>query len=83
MEETFSVRVDVMLRQEINDPQGLAIANGLRELGYHGVSKVRAGKRIDLQLRAENAEDAITKADSMASSLLANLVIEDYSITLI
>ncbi|MAQ58471.1 MAG: phosphoribosylformylglycinamidine synthase [Chloroflexi bacterium] len=83
MEETFSVRVDVMLRQEINDPQGLAIANGLRELGYHEVSKVRAGKRIDLQLRAENAEDAITKADSMASSLLANLVIEDYSITLI
>ena len=83
MEETFLVRVDVMLRQEINDPQGLAIANGLRELGYSEVSKVRAGKRIDLELAANNAESAISKADSMANELLANLVIEDYSITII
>tara|TARA_B110000263_G_scaffold68017_1_gene58979 strand:+ start:171 stop:422 length:252 start_codon:yes stop_codon:yes gene_type:complete len=83
MEETFLVRVDVMLRQEINDPQGLAIANGLRELGYREVSKVRAGKRIDLELTADNAESAISKADSMANELLANLVIEDYSITII
>ena len=83
MEQTFLVRVDVMLRQEINDPQGLAIANGLRELGYREVSKVRAGKRIDLELIADDAESAIFKADSMANELLANLVIEDYSITII
>ncbi|MEE2875127.1 MAG: phosphoribosylformylglycinamidine synthase subunit PurS [Chloroflexota bacterium] len=83
MEETFLVRVDVMLRQEINDPQGLAIANGLRELGYPEVSKVRAGKRIDLELDADSAESAISKADSMANELLANLVIEDYFITII
>jgi len=69
------VVVDVMLKPEILDPQGQAVASALPRLGISGVSSVRIGKRIEIEFAGEpNLEGARVIADR----LLANLVIEDF-----
>ena len=78
---TFQARVDIMLRHEINDPQGLAIANGLAELGFDEIQSVRAGKRIDLTLESDDIGSAQNRVSEMADKLLANLTIEDYTVS--
>ena len=71
------VVVDVMLKPEILDPAGQAVAGALPRLGITGVRSVRIGKRIELELDDEaDAEQAALIADK----LLANPVIEDYTI---
>ena len=75
---SFLARVYVSLKPMINDPQGLTIADGLRSLGFSGVSDVRAGKYLEVRLTASNAEDARSEVDSMCDKLLANPVIETY-----
>lgn len=73
--------VDVMLKPEILDPQGEAVANALPKLGITGVSGVRIGKRIELEF-AEDAADAAQQARTIADKLLANPVIETFEITI-
>ena len=68
-----------MLKSVVNDPQGLAVESGLRQLGYGGVSNVRIGKYIELALVAQDEMDARTKIEEMCDKLLANPVIEDYA----
>ena len=69
--------VDVMLKPEILDPQGQAIANALPTLGFTGVRSVRQGKRFEIELD----DDAdLTRGQGMAETLLANPVIEDFSV---
>lgn len=72
------VVVNVMPKAEILDPQGQAIAGALGRLGHAGVSEVRQGKRFELEVA-----DTVTDAElaEIAESLLANTVIEDWSIT--
>ena len=72
------VVVNVMPKAEILDPQGQAIAGALSRLGHAGVSEVRQGKRFELEV-AETVTDA--ELAEIAESLLANTVIEDWSIT--
>ena len=48
--------VDVMLKPLVNDPQGLSVRDGLRELGFDGVAEVRVGKHISLRLDATDAK---------------------------
>jgi phosphoribosylformylglycinamidine synthase len=71
------VVVDVMLKPEILDPQGQAVQGALARLGHSDITSVRQGKRFELVLDA--APDAET-LEQIASTLLANTVIEDYSI---
>jgi phosphoribosylformylglycinamidine synthase len=71
------VVVDVMLKPEILDPQGQAVLGALGRLGHSDVTSVRQGKRFELELAA--APDAAT-LEQIASTLLANTVIEDYAI---
>ena len=72
------VVVTVMPKAEILDPQGQAIVGALGRLGHRGVSDVRQGKRFELQV-----DDTVTDAElaDIAESLLANTVIEDWSVT--
>ena len=71
------VVVDVMLKPEILDPAGQAVAGALPRLGISGVRSVRIGKRIELELDDEaDAEQAALIADK----LLANPVIEDFTL---
>ena len=69
------VVVDVMLKPEILDPQGQAVASALPRLGISGVSSVRIGKRIEIEFAGE---PDLVGARVIADRLLANLVIEDF-----
>ena len=71
--------VDVMLKREILDPQGQAVAAALPALGFEGVSDVRVGKHVELTVEpsAADPEDAVRR---MAEALLANPVIEEFSV---
>ena len=71
------VAVDVMLKHEILDPQGQAVERALPALGFSGVSDVRIGKHVELEVRDGDAE---TAAQRVAEALLANPVIEEYSV---
>ena len=72
------VVVHVMPKAEILDPQGQAIAGALARLGHPGVSDVRQGKRFELEV--DDTIDYATVAE-IAESLLANTVIEDWTIS--
>ncbi|MEU4571514.1 phosphoribosylformylglycinamidine synthase subunit PurS [Nonomuraea sp. ATR24] len=74
------VIVDVMLKPEILDPQGQAIARALPRLGFSGVSAVRQGKRFEIELEGPADDAAIADVRKMAETLLANTVIEDYTV---
>jgi len=71
--------VDVMLRPQIRDPQGEAIAGACRRLGFGEVVSVRQGKRFELELDAAAGPGADRMAD-LAAELLANPVIEEFRI---
>ena len=71
------VAVDVMLKREILDPQGQAVERALPSLGFDGVSVVRIGKHVELTVRDGDGELA---ARRMAEALLANPVIEEFSV---
>jgi phosphoribosylformylglycinamidine synthase PurS subunit len=74
------VAVDVMLKREILDPQGQAVERALPALGFEGVSDVRIGKHVELTVRDGDGEQA---ARRMAEALLANPVIEEFSMRLL
>ena len=76
---TYLASIRVMLKPLVNDPQGLAVAGGLRDLGYDGVQSVRVGKRIELTLDAPDAAAAAATAREMCERLLANQIIETFS----
>lgn len=76
----MKIRVDVMLKQGVLDPQGKAIAHALNGLGFTEVQDVRAGKVIELEVTATDPKTAEEQARLMAEKLLANMVIEDYRI---
>lgn len=71
------VVVDVMPKQEILDPQGQAVAAALPRLGFEGISEVRQGKRFELEV-AESVDEE--QLERIAETLLANPVIEDWSV---
>jgi phosphoribosylformylglycinamidine synthase PurS subunit len=71
--------VTVMLKQGVLDPQGEAVRHALGALGFEGVSGVRQGKVIELDLTDGTSEDQIRE---MCEKLLANTVIESYQIAI-
>ena len=71
------VVVDVMLKPEILDPQGQAVASALPRLGVAGVASVRIGKRIEIDFVGE---PDLEQARQIADKLLANPVIEEFTI---
>jgi phosphoribosylformylglycinamidine synthase subunit PurS len=72
--------VTVMLKDGVLDPQGKAIGHALHTLGFGGVQSVRAGKVIELELDESDPGRATQAAEEMARRLLANLVIESFSV---
>jgi len=73
----MKVRVYVSLKNGVLDPQGRAIHHAIEGMGHAGVQDVRAGRLFELEV-----DDTITDAalEDIASKLLANMVIENYSI---
>ena len=74
------VVVDVMLKPEILDPQGQAVAQALPRLGFDGVTDVREGKRFELELEGEVTEERLAQLRHAAETLLSNPVIEDFTV---
>ncbi len=74
--------VNVFLKEGVLDPQGKAAHHALDSLGFSGVNDVRIGKQIILQLDSEDKTKAEAEVKEMCETLLANTVIEDYTIEL-
>ncbi|MCB0931722.1 MAG: phosphoribosylformylglycinamidine synthase subunit PurS [Mycobacterium sp.] len=72
------VVVSVMPKAEILDPQGQAIVGALGRLGHSGIVDVRQGKRFELEVDDSVTDDELA---DIAESLLANTVIEDWSVS--
>jgi phosphoribosylformylglycinamidine synthase PurS subunit len=72
------VVVDVMLKPEILDPQGQAVAGALPRLGFEAISAVRQGKRFELEVDGELTPERLDEVRRAAETLLSNPVIEDF-----
>jgi phosphoribosylformylglycinamidine synthase len=72
--------VNVFLKNGVLDPQGKAAHHALESLGFKGVNDVRIGKQIVIQLDANDKAKAEAEVKEMCETLLANTVIEDYTI---
>ena len=73
-------RIHITLKKDVLDPQGKVIANSMSNLGFEGIQSVRQGKYIEIMLDGDDKNSATTKLNEMCEKLLANLVIEDYSV---
>jgi phosphoribosylformylglycinamidine synthase len=72
--------VDVMPKREILDPQGKAVLGALPRLGFDGVVDVRQGKRFEVEVEGDADDDRLADVRRMAETLLANPVIEDFTV---
>jgi phosphoribosylformylglycinamidine synthase len=73
-------RVHVTLKTGVLDPQGKAIHHALESLGFGGVNDVRQGKVIEIELAETDPGKARASVEDMCAKLLANTVIENYSV---
>ena len=72
--------VEVMLKPEIHDPQGEAIASACHRLGFGQVLGVRQGKRFEVELDGPADEATVTAITNLARDLLSNPVIEEFTL---
>lgn len=79
----MKVRVFVSLKEGVLDPQGKAVGHALSSLGFDGVGEVRISRVVDLEITAHHADEAKEKGEAMAHALLANEVIEDFSVEVV
>lgn len=75
-----TVVVEVMLKPPIHDPQGEAIASACRRLGFGQVAGVRQGKRFEVELIGPADDAALARVTELAGELLANPVIEEFTV---
>jgi phosphoribosylformylglycinamidine synthase subunit PurS len=73
----MNVVVTVTLKNGVLDPQGKAVEHALHNLGYEGAQNIRIGKQIELTLPDNTSDDDLKE---ICEKLLANTVIEDYTI---
>ena len=79
----IKARVTVTLKNGVLDPQGKAIEGALGALGFDGIGQVRQGKVFDIELETSDRKQAEAQLKAVSEKLLANTVIEDFSITLL
>ncbi len=72
--------IHITLKPGVLDPQGKAVKQALGSLGFSGVDEVRQGKFIEIDLAETDAAKARENVEGMCKQLLANMVIENYSI---
>jgi phosphoribosylformylglycinamidine synthase subunit PurS len=79
----MKAKVFVTLKNGVLDPQGKAIEGALAGLGFSGVSGVRVGKVIELDIAETDTARAHATLDQMGRKLLANMVIENFRVELV
>ena len=75
--------VKIMPKKGVLDPQGKAIEKSLNQIGFSQINKVIQGKLIEIDINSSNEVDAKKIIEDASEKLLANLVIEDYEITIL
>ena len=83
MKAPLKAIINVYLKEGVLDPQGKAAHHALGSLGFDTVTDVRIGKQIVLQLDATDRTQAEASIKEMTETLLANTVIEDYTIEIV
>ena len=78
----FQAKVEVSLRSSVLDPAGEATKSAAIRLGVKGIKKLRIGKSINIEIEASNEEEAQDQLKHLSDRLLANPVIEDWSLEL-
>jgi phosphoribosylformylglycinamidine synthase len=78
----FVAEIKIMPLKELLDPEGKAVLGGLANLGIKSVNDVRIGKHIQLNVEADSAEAAKSIAQEASEKLLANPVMEEFTITI-
>ena len=76
----MKARIFVTLKPGVLDPQGAAIGSALSGMGFDGVESVRQGKVFEIEMDGTDEAAARETLDAMCRRLLANTVIEDYSV---
>lgn len=79
----MKARIHVYLKPGVLDPQGAAVAGALKNLGFDEVENARQGKLIELDLSGEDADAARARVEEMCKKLLANPVIENFSVEMV
>lgn len=79
----YRIEVRVTPREGLLDPQGRAVETALTSLGFDGVESVRIGKLVRMRVEAASEPEAMSRAREMCDRLIANPVIEDYSIRIL
>lgn len=76
----MKARIHVTLKDGVLDPQGATVRHALGQLGFAGVSDVRQGKYLEIDLEETDPQKAEAAVREMCEKLLANTVIENYSV---
>ena len=76
----YLAKVYVTLKPTVNDPQGLTVLGGLKNLGFSSVEDVRVGKYLEVRIDVLDGTQAAAVATDMCLKLLANPVIEEYRV---
>jgi phosphoribosylformylglycinamidine synthase len=72
----------VTLKKDVLDPQGKAVNQTLKNMGYENISNVRQGKYFEIELSETNKEKAKKTIEEICKKLLSNTIIENYTINL-
>ena len=78
----FHAKVQVSLRASVLDPAGEATKSAAVKLGIKGLTKLRIGKAIDIEIEASDLDEAKRQVELLSDRLLANPVIEDWNLDL-
>ena len=78
--KSFKVKVTLLPRETLLDPQGQAVENALKRLGFKEVENVRVGKVVVVHVKADSEKEAVSRAEEMCRKLLANPITEDFEI---
>ena len=79
----MKVIVNISLKEGVLDPEGQAIDNTLRNIGFNNFTNIRTGKQIILDINKIDETQVLLEADKMCQQLLVNTVIENYDINII
>lgn len=80
--EKYKAKINITLREGILDVQGKAVESALHSIEFPMISNVRIGKYVELNIEAENKDNARHLVDEASRKLIANPIIEDFKITI-
>ena len=82
-ETPITARVHITLKAGVVDPQGSAIGQALKSLGFDAIAGVRVGRTVELDLAGRTQDEVTKDVSAMCERLLANPVIENYRIEIL